>query len=173
MNWDAISAVAETIGVIVVIISIIYLATQVKFAKLAAADVSRHLRSNGVREIGFAMANNPDLRKNWVQAGNLDNDYAQLADHLGVDSDAAAQLDWLVVSWVWLHWGQYHSTTTKADLAELEQLIGVFYSMPPISTIWYHSPYPKGLADPEFVRFVEKAVSKYGRTENPNRETNV
>ena len=165
MNWDAISAIAETIGVVVVI-SLIYLATQISFAKLAAADVSRPLRSNGVREIGFTMATNPDLRKNWVEAGSLDRVYSELGERLGVNPDAAAQLDWLVISWVWLHWGQYHSTNTQADIDELEQLIGVFYSMPPISIIWYHSPYPKGLADPEFIRFVEVAVSKYGRSED-------
>ena len=166
MNWDAISAISESIGAVIVVVSLIYVATQIKFAKLAAADVSRHLRSNGVREMGLAMAANPDLRANWMAAGRLDKDYERLAERLGVNVDGAVQLDWIVTSWVWLHWGQYHSTTTKADINELEHLIGVFYSMPPISTIWKYGPYPKGLADEQFANFVETAVSKYGINEN-------
>ena len=165
MNWDAVSAISEAIGVVVVIISLIYLATQIKHAKLAAADLSRHLRSNGVREIGFAMATNSDLRKNWIAAGDLERGYAELAEKLAIDLDGAAQLDWLVTSWIWLHWGQFSSTTTQTDIEELEKLVGTFYASRPISTIWYNSPYPKGMTDPDFVNFVETAVAKYGARE--------
>ncbi len=38
MNWDAISAILEAIGVIVIVISLLYLALQIRFARLAAAD---------------------------------------------------------------------------------------------------------------------------------------
>ena len=41
MNWLAIAAISETIGVIAVVISLLYLAFQIRFARLAAADTSR------------------------------------------------------------------------------------------------------------------------------------
>ena len=60
MNWDAISAISEAASGIAVVISLLYLAIQVRFARLAAADVSRTARSIGVRENVLAMANNSE-----------------------------------------------------------------------------------------------------------------
>ena len=58
MNWDAISAILEAIGVIAIVISLLYLALQIRFARLAAADTSRTARSIGVREIDLTMVSN-------------------------------------------------------------------------------------------------------------------
>ncbi len=55
MNWDTVAAISETVGVIAVVISLLYLAFQVRFARLAAADTSRTARSIGVRENVLAM----------------------------------------------------------------------------------------------------------------------
>ena len=66
MNWLAVAAISETIGVIALVISLLYLAFQVRFARLAAADTSRTARANGIREIDLAMVNNPELRDNRI-----------------------------------------------------------------------------------------------------------
>lgn len=66
MNWIAISAIAEAIGVIAVVISLLYLAFQIRFARIAAADNSRAARAVGIREIDLTMVNNPELRENWI-----------------------------------------------------------------------------------------------------------
>jgi hypothetical protein len=46
MNWEAIGALA-------VVATLVYLATQVRYAKQAAADQNRLTRANGVREIAL------------------------------------------------------------------------------------------------------------------------
>ena len=46
-NWDAVSATAEAVVVLAVVVSLIYLATQVRFARLAAADTTRHIARIG------------------------------------------------------------------------------------------------------------------------------
>lgn len=51
MNWNVVSAISEVVGVIVIVISLLYLAFQIRFARLAAADTSRMARVIGVREI--------------------------------------------------------------------------------------------------------------------------
>ncbi len=68
MNWDAISAIFEAVGVIAVVISLLYLAFQIRFARLAAADTSRTARAIGVRENVLAMVNNTGLRENWIKS---------------------------------------------------------------------------------------------------------
>ena len=41
MNWDELSAISSAVGVIVIVITLLYLALQIRFARLAAADTSR------------------------------------------------------------------------------------------------------------------------------------
>jgi uncharacterized membrane protein len=50
MNWNAILAIAEAVGVIVIVISMQYLALHIQLATLATADTSRTARATDVRE---------------------------------------------------------------------------------------------------------------------------
>ncbi len=160
MNWDAISAISETVGVIAVVISLLYLAFQIRFARLAAADTSRTARSIGVRENVLAMVNNSELRENWIKSSDLKSIYEVLGSEMNVSVDSALQVDTLCQSWMRLHWGQYKSITTSEDLKDLERLVSVFYSGPPMLNCWRKSPYGSVVFDEDFVRFVEGAISK-------------
>jgi hypothetical protein len=160
MNWDAISAILETIGVIVIVISLLYLALQIRFARLAAADTSRTARSIGVREIDLTMVNNAGLRKNWLKSSNLTPIYQELGSQLNLSVEKALQVDTVCQCWMRLHWGQFKSITTPEDLKDLESLISVFYLSPPMKNCWVESPYGKATYDADFVKFVDDAVSK-------------
>ena len=48
MNWEAIGALGETLGAILVLATLVYLANQVRYAKNAAADANRIARARGV-----------------------------------------------------------------------------------------------------------------------------
>ena len=158
MNWDAIGAVGELIGAFAVVATLAYLAVQVRFAKASAADLSRISRADGVRETLQMMSSDAQLRKNWIASSGLEVECQRLSKSLGTDIDGAFQIDFMFQSWIWLHWGQFSSTTTDDDLEELGRLIGVFYSNPPMSTCWNESPFDKGLVEDKFVRFVNDAV---------------
>ena len=160
MNWETISSILEAVGVIAVVISLLYLALQVRFARLAAADTSRTARSVGVRENVLAMANNPELCKNWMKSSGLKSEYEKLGSELNISADGAIQVDNMCQCWMWLHWGQYKSIKTRADLEELENIVSVFYSVPPMLNFWRKSPYGSKVFDEDFVRFVEGAISK-------------
>lgn len=56
MNWDTIGAVGEIFWAFAVVITLAYLAIQVRFAKAAAADTIRLIRASGVREICLALS---------------------------------------------------------------------------------------------------------------------
>lgn len=156
--------VSQILASLAVMASLIYLATQIRFAKLAAADFSRLTRVTGVRENLRETANSAELRKNWLESSGLRPAYESLGSSLGVDADAAMQIDFMCQSWMWLHWGQYSSITKQSDLDELGRAIGMFYSAPPMSTCWIESPYPKALLEPGFIQFIEEAVVKNGRS---------
>ena len=48
MNWEAIGAIGEIVGAVAVVLTLAYLAIQVRHAKEAAADTNRLERSQGV-----------------------------------------------------------------------------------------------------------------------------
>ena len=72
MNWDAIGAIAEGIGALAVVITLAYLAIQVKYAKSASADTNRLMRATGVRDMTLALAQNDELRRSLIRTFNLD-----------------------------------------------------------------------------------------------------
>ncbi len=160
MNWIAIATISEIIGVIALVISLLYLAFQVRFARLAAADTSRTARSIGIRDLDLAMVNNPELRKNWIVSSDLKSIYEILGSEMNVSVDSALQVDTLCQSWMRIHWGHYKSITTPEDLEDLERLISLFYSAPPMLNCWRKSPYGRKAYDEDFVRFVDGAISK-------------
>ncbi|MDA1372383.1 MAG: hypothetical protein O2971_16680 [Proteobacteria bacterium] len=58
MNWEAIGAIGEILGAFAVVATLVYLATQIRYAKEAASDANRIARATGVREFNLAMATN-------------------------------------------------------------------------------------------------------------------
>ena len=160
LNWDAIGAIGELIGAIAVVVTLAYLAVQVRYTKASAADSSRTSRANGVRETLQLISSDSQLRKNWIASSGLETEYERLSKSLNTDVDGAFQIDFLCQSWVWLHWGQFSSTTTNDDLEELQRLIGLFYSNPPMSICWNEGPFDKGLVEDKLVQFVNEAVAR-------------
>ena len=160
MNWETISAVFQTASAIAVVISLLYLAFQVRFARLMASDTSRTARSNGVRDNVLAMVNNSGLRENWIKASGLNSEYELLGNEMNVGVDGAIQIDNMCQCWMWLHWGQYKSIKTADDHSDLECIVSAFYSVPPMLNCWRKSPYGKAMFDADFVKFVESAISK-------------
>ena len=61
MNWDAVGALSEAVGAITVVVTLAYLATQIRYAKVAASDSNRLTRANGVREMYLALSQDPSL----------------------------------------------------------------------------------------------------------------
>ncbi|WP_282607811.1 hypothetical protein [Pelagibius sp. Alg239-R121] len=159
-NWNLVSEISQTASGIAVVISLLYLAVQIRFARIAAADASRTARAIGVRENVLAMADNAQLSELWMQSASLETVYEGLGKEMKVSAAGAVQVDNMCQAWMWVHWGQYKSIKTSGDLKELENIISVFYSVPPMRNCWQKGPYGKKVFDEEFVRFVETSISK-------------
>ncbi len=126
MNWEAIGAIGEILGAFAVVLTLAYLAVQVRYAKLATADQNRLNRANGVCDVMLAIANNNQLRMNMIENWGTTQHYCDLAGELDTDIEKASQADFIYGYWFLLHWGQFASSTTEKDMAELPHLITQF-----------------------------------------------
>lgn len=164
MNWEAIAAVGQIVGATAVVSTLIYLALQIRYAKLSAADTNRLARAQGVREYFLQAATNRELRIANTKALGLDDYYETIAKEIGVTADEASILDHCYSYWFWLHWGQFTSTTEKKDLDELGNMVRAFYTLPSVRISWDRSPTVKPLLDPPFVKFVEDILRDWDKS---------
>lgn len=164
MNWEAIGAIGEILGALAVVLTLGYLAVQIRYARLGAADATRQGRAVGIREIMMSTALDPEISKLWFKSSQQGELYETLGKELGMNPDAAFKLDFVCMSWMWLHWGQWASTKAPEDIVELKHIISTFYSVPPMSASWAHSPI-KAMLDEEFVDFVDEVLAEKKKSE--------
>ena len=160
MNWEAISSIGEIVGALAVVVTLGYLAVQVKHAKAATADNSRLIRANGVRDMCFEMCRNDALRMTQTKNWGLLAYYEGLAEKLGDSVEEATRVDWANCYYFWMYWGQYSSTKEARDLEELEHVIGGLCSNPGMKLSWETSPLNRPLLQDDFVAFVDRIVAK-------------
>jgi hypothetical protein len=161
MNWEAIGAIGEILGALVVVITLVYLASQVRHAKDASADTNRLERSKGVRDMLMASTLNSDLSKAMAKGLKAQDYYTEIAPKLDLSVEEAAQFDWAMAYYFWLHWGQYASTTKESDIQELEKLVAAFYTHPSVRLCWEKGPWVKPLLEDSFVNFVDEILTRH------------
>ena len=130
MNWEAIGAVGEILGAIAVVLTLGYLAVQVRHAKNATADQNRLERSRGVREMALTMIQNPQAAHDQIKNFGLAKYYEELGESEGISPERALSVDWANAYYFWMYWGQYASTTHEKDLKELKHVIDGLLNMP-------------------------------------------
>ena len=161
MNWEAIGAMGETLGAVLVLATLIYLANQVRYAKNAAADANRIARAKGVCDLNLAFAQNPELHRANTKANRYDEWYEELASELGITVEDAEKADSISCYWIWLHWSQFAGTNREEDLAELKTTVGNFYaSSPAVEYAWNHGPFSKPIMGNAFISFVDQAIAE-------------
>ena len=114
-------SVGELVAAVATVATLVYLATQIRYARLAASDASRHARAESVREMQLVSLNNREFRDAW---NNADPESAarikSLSERLGV-SVGEAELVWHGgCACTFIHWSQYRSMKTADDQRELE-----------------------------------------------------
>jgi len=161
MNWEALSAIGEIVGALAVVLTLVYLAFQVRYARNATIDQNRLTRSTAIREIILATANNDDLRVSQMKSWGLDQYYESLAEELGITGTEASRNDWANAVYLWMYWGQWNTTHDPKDLRELENVITKYLSMPGPRHTWDVSPVGKVFMDEGFVEFVDGLLAKH------------
>ena len=160
MNWDAIGAIGETLGSVILILTIGYMAIQVRNARQTSVDQNTLGRADRVCAMVMATVHNEELRMNIIDQDNLHEYYADLAAKRGVSIELASQTDWHNAYWFWVHWGQWSCTQDEKTLAELRNLVSVFYSRESMRRTWDTSHVGKVMFEPEFVGFVDDVLEE-------------
>ena len=160
MNWEAIGAVGELLGAAAVVVTLGYLAVQIKHAKAATADQSRIYRATAIREITLETCRDERLRMLQTASWGLEPYYREMAEEKGISIEDATKLDWGNGYYFWMWWGQYASTTEAKDRKELENVIAALGSTPGMREHWENSPLSKPLLEPDYIEFVDSILSK-------------
>jgi hypothetical protein len=159
MNWDAIGAIGEIVGAAAVVLTLAYLAIQIRQAKRSTADQSRIFRANGVREMILEACSNDALRMGQTKNWGLEPYYEKMAEALATTLEDATRIDWGNAYYFWMWWGQYASSHEGKDRKELENVIESLCRTPGMRSSWENSPLIRPLLDKEFVSFVDKILS--------------
>ena len=169
MNWDAIGAIGEILGAAAVVLTLGYVAIQVRHAKNETADQNRLERARGVREMALAMISNPEVAHDQIESFGWEAYYEDLGKAAGITPERALSVDWANAYYFWMYWGQYASTTHKDDLAELAHVIDGLLDTPGMRKTWETSPHTRGLLEPKFVEFVDVILAE--KDNKDDRET--
>jgi len=161
MNWDAISAVGESVGALAVIVTLAYLALQVRVSRSVAADANRLVRTTGVREFCLFAAGNNEVLTTLNKAFPMQAYLRSFGEKFGFSELEAARVDWMYQSFFWLHYGQFASTNDKMSAAEFDYLARTFYSVPSINYAWENGPFGKSFMDPKFAAYIDALIAQH------------
>ena len=157
-DWGAIG---EVVSAVAVVATLAYLATQIRYARLAAADVSRQNRAEGVRDLLAMGIANPEYLRAWNQADPEAGPRMRfLAERFGITPDEAQRVWSGGLAWIYLHWAQFRSMKTPEDEQELHHLVAAFYTRDPMWTLWRDVPLTRELLDPGFVEWVDGVLAE-------------
>ena len=159
-DWGAIG---ELVGAFAVVASLLYLAVQVRHARVAATDESRHNRVAGVRDTVTLLIKDAQLRHAFVKTAGPGYDamLKAVSDSCDVSIDEACLLAWWNANYVWTHWAQFRSLTTAEDTRELENIVAAWYTTP-VMAVLIEDPVFRSSFDPEFIQWVDETLEKSG-----------
>jgi hypothetical protein len=156
-DWGA---VGEIVGAVAILVTLIYLATQVKYARLTTTDFNRNSRVEGIRQINGALIQNDNARVAWFKSvGPMNHQLnSEIADTLDLSFDDAVLVVLQGTNWCFTHWAQYRSLKNPEDTKELQNIIQAFYSENPMKALIVH-PLFQGYFDSEFIEWVDQILS--------------
>ncbi|WOJ97688.1 hypothetical protein R0137_03720 [Congregibacter brevis] len=92
MNWEAIAATSEVVGAIAVVVSLVYLATQVAVSNRLARAEAWRVPNSDLNSLNAAFATDPVFRSAQFKL------YHQGVDRSGLSNDECVAIDMYIVS---------------------------------------------------------------------------
>ena len=149
MNWDAISAVSESIASVAVIISLIYLAQQIRHSnKLSQSQTRTELRQQAGTEVG-SMIEHPDI---WL---------LMCKDKLTAEEQS--RLHSFLIRAIRFReyiWRQYKTGLLDKETFDTYIIVIAQQLSTKRNRLWWDQYKKSGTFDPEFVELVEKILAE-------------
>ena len=160
MNWDAIGAIAETLGAVGVIATLAYLATQISQntrtvrSSAAAAVVQIH------NSVGLALVQDADVNRIWWE-GLVDPNALSESDRLRFASIVALQANALQQA----HTQFLEGAITQKNWTGQWELIRWLAIQPGFIAYWEDW---SSMHDPDFAKLVAEATPQHARASIPH-----
>jgi len=155
-DWGA---VGEILGAIAILVTLVYLATQVRYARHTITDANRNSRVEGIRELNGLLMANAEVRAAWNKG--MGPGYRRLhddiAESLGLSFDEASIVITQGYNWVFTHWAQYRSLKSPEDEKELTNIVKGWYGEDPMRALIIH-PNFRGALDADFLVWLDRTV---------------
>jgi hypothetical protein len=151
MNWDAISAISETLGALGVIASLIYLATQLRSNAVASAVEAKLATTRFLTEFNRDLINNPDLYDLWDRGGS---------EIESLSREEYIRFSNLNLNAFWFfsagHFQKRVGKLESNDFYEMESIMKFWISRPGVTNWW--RKYGRDRYNPKFVEYVDTIV---------------
>lgn len=159
MSFQDWGAIGEILSAAAIFVTLIYLATQIKYARLTAMDINRTNRVVGIRDLNGVIATNTVAREAWNNT--LGPEYRRLhtdiAESLNLSFDQASIVISQGASWGYTHWAQYRSMKTPEDEAELKNIINVWYGENPMKALLNHENF-RAFFEDDFISWLDEII---------------
>jgi hypothetical protein len=160
MNWDAIGAIAELLGAIGVIASLVYLATQIRHSRDQMSQNTRAMRAGAYQQ--FQAQLNEQLTKPFESPEHAEVIRSGLADFAGLDEMNAIRFGMWMFGVANSHDNAYYQY--RVGMLDEERwrkhyaAVKLFYAAPGAAQWW--AAQPKAVLSPEFVALVEEILGE-------------
>ena len=159
MNWDAVGAIAELLGAIGVIVSLIYLASQIRQSSTVNRLTLQENYISGLTDVFTRIYSDPEVHRVWrLSMTNPDEMSEDDRERLGMMYHSLFQRFALV----W-HAGELDSPTGKQCLTFIDQSVRF-----PATQSWWSRQ--RALYDSSFSEYVEDRIRKAQASGQPQTD---
>ena len=160
MSLETIYYITQILAVLLIIGSLLFVAIQIRDNSRAITDQNRWQRVNAIINAQITHIENPHVLEafNKTAPEAWRGFITDLSQAWGVTYEEAHIVCWTQGVYLWTHWGQYRSMKTKADEAELRNIVLTWYTVEPMKSTFAH-PVSQALYDPSFNAWVEDILS--------------
>ena len=132
MNWEAIAAVAEILGVLAVVVSLLYLAVQIRHGASATQAASRYATAQLTTDVLVPIASDAELAS-ILRRGQIDPD--SLNDDEGFRFDVLLYV--IFDQWETMYSQVQRGAMSKEDWAKYDTtIIGMYLAQPGTKRFW-------------------------------------
>ncbi|MCB1687848.1 MAG: hypothetical protein KDI33_05160 [Halioglobus sp.] len=127
MNWNAVGAISETIGVIAVFVTLVYLAIQVRDAKYQVKRSIQQVRSSTLRELYLSPVQNPQLvsvliksERAWTSGNEIESE-EELFEAGDLTPEEALIWQSYQRAW-WVHWREVVGNRDQLSESQMDEV---------------------------------------------------
>lgn len=169
MSWDAMAAIGQMLGSVAVLVTLVYLAIQVRHARSEAGRALSQGRGEALRDI-FAQQRDERINRLTLKAtaalrGPTHPFMTALADQAGFTLEDASLLMWNQIAW----WNYFLQIIPRVDelpameRTQFEVPIRSQYGNAGVGRLFFET-YIKPIGHPDAVHYIESLLAQLGPT---------